>query len=84
MNPIQASEEKLIAEFASRPPLTRKHHIEWLRTALREHRAVLLEEAARVCERIAWSNKNTYALGPELNAANCATAIRALAGKENV
>lgn len=38
----------------------------------------ILELAAKECEQVAWTNKSTPLLGPELNSTKCAQAIRAL------
>jgi hypothetical protein len=37
--------------------------------------------AAEICDSVAWTNKNTAMLGPELNATKCAQALRAEAEK---
>jgi len=41
-----------------------------------------LELAAKECDKLAWSNKNTAMLGPENNCVRCAEAIRKLKVKE--
>ena len=41
-----------------------------------------LEMAAKECDKLAWSNKNTAMLGPENNCVRCAEAIRKLKVKE--
>lgn len=48
---------------------------------LRHYTTLVAEEAARECERVAWSNKATPMLGPEQNAVACAAAIRAKFGE---
>lgn len=47
-------------------------------------RAMAMEEAARICDRLAWSNANNqfFNNGPELNSARCATEIRAAISKD--
>jgi hypothetical protein len=49
-----------------------------LRPYLQKFAALVLEEAARVCEQNAWSNSATPLLGPELGSVKCAALIRAL------
>lgn len=51
-----------------------KQHVEAITTAVNE----ALELAARECDSIAWTNKNTAMLGPEYNSTKCAAAIRKL------
>ena len=42
--------------------------------------ALVLEEAAKVCDGVAYTHQNASMLGPEQNALKCAAAIRALKG----
>ena len=53
------------AELIARLPI--------VRGAVRRER----EACARVAERLAWSNQNTWALGPEQNCMRVAAALRA-------
>lgn len=48
-----------------------------------EIRNEALEEAAQVAYRHAWSRKQTYAFGPELNSMVICNAIRALKEQTN-
>ena len=42
--------------------------------------ALVLEEAANVCDGVAYTHQNASMLGPEQNALKCAATIRALKG----
>ena len=41
---------------------------------------LVLEEAAKVCDGVAYTHQNASMLGPEQNALKCAAEIRALKG----
>ena len=51
-----------------------------LKRQLEDARNHALEEAAKVCDGVAYTHQNASMLGPEQNALKCAAAIRALKG----